>query len=112
MKVFIVSHGDYSDYEIAGVFSTRERAEGYINDVELQALRAQHPDAVLVAFRGHHIHYSTTPFNDIEEFDVDVLPATKYRVVKSVELYGEAQLLSDYPEELVGPEAAFADSIK
>lgn len=30
-KVFIVTSGEYSDYDIKAVFSTREKAEAYIN---------------------------------------------------------------------------------
>lgn len=39
MKVFIVTEGEYSDYQIKAVFSTKEKAEKYIdthgNDTEI-----------------------------------------------------------------------------
>lgn len=30
MKVYLVSHGEYSDYQIDGVFSTSDKADAYI----------------------------------------------------------------------------------
>src|SRR5690242_4270926 len=36
-KVFLVSQGNYSDYRIEAVFSTREKAEAYVADMEAKA---------------------------------------------------------------------------
>ena len=33
-KVYILTDGDYSDYHVVGVFSTRELAEDYVNSSE------------------------------------------------------------------------------
>lgn len=33
-KIFVVTTGEYSDYRISGVFSTKEKAEDFVNFVE------------------------------------------------------------------------------
>lgn len=38
MKVYIVTHGYYSDQSIAAVFSTREKAEQFIQDTRDKGL--------------------------------------------------------------------------
>ena len=50
-KVYMVSEGNYSDYSVEGIFSTRERAELYIRGMKQDA------------------EYSD--FNDIDEIELD-----------------------------------------
>lgn len=38
MKVYIVAHGYYSDQSVVGIFSTREKAEQFIQDTKNKGL--------------------------------------------------------------------------
>ena len=53
MKAFMVTCGEYSDYGICGIFSTKEHAEKYIE----------------VRLRSDDMLY--TEFNDVEEIELD-----------------------------------------
>jgi hypothetical protein len=57
MKVYLVSTGEYSDYTILGLFSTREKADAFIT--ELAKGRFQQP-------------------NDVEEYDLDARVGQAY----------------------------------
>ena len=41
MEVFLVSQGEYSDWYIVGIFSTREKAEKFIADNPVKELKWQ-----------------------------------------------------------------------
>lgn len=58
MKVYVVTSGQYSDYGICGIFSTKENAQQFISD-----RRELHKND----------EYWYDEFNDIDEYEVDQL---------------------------------------
>lgn len=57
MKVYLVSKGEYSDWQIVGVFSTLEKAEAF-----LVAAKGANPDKQ---------KWDHSKYNDVEEWEVD-----------------------------------------
>lgn len=53
MKVFFVSAGDYSDYSIYGVFSTKEKAQNFIDG--LTTPESNEDDTPISAGDRYHI---------------------------------------------------------
>lgn len=68
MKVYVVTSGQYSEYGIWGVFSTKETAQKFISD-----RRELHKD--------DNLYYDN--FNDIDEYEVDQLNKIIERGYKS-----------------------------
>lgn len=108
MKVYIVTHGSYDDYTIAGVFSSRQSARAFMNKDGLRRLRKKHPNADLVDFRGSSLMADDdTPFNRIEEYEVDSLSPTQWRAITTKQRYPKFEPYEGFPAEFVGPAEAF-----
>lgn len=73
MKVYVVTTGEYSDYCIHSIWSSREKAQAYIDDVKSRNVQ----------------HYDN--FNDIDEIEVDSIDATRIQVLAWVFLSDGAE---------------------
>jgi hypothetical protein len=83
-KIFLVTRGDYDDYEIVGAFSTREKAEDYLGEPQLDAIRSQHENVMPIGDRGTWFHdYSKWEYYRIEEVDLDVLSSIQWKAWRS-----------------------------
>lgn len=76
MKVYVVTRGSYSDESIEGIFSTKEKAQKYIDDLSCPKHGGRYDD-----------------FNDIEEYDVDPIVDNNNKWY-SVNITGNGQILS------------------
>jgi hypothetical protein len=63
MKVYAVSSGDYSDYRIDAVYSTKERAEAFINGAtttyDIEEWELDQDPRIAVRMRGVETDVST-----------------------------------------------------
>lgn len=105
--VYIVTHGEYSDYWIVGAFSTEEKAQEYID-----------------AFKNNkQRNYMYGDFNEIEEYDLDELDKCTIMTKQGNKFYcvymyrnGDAEVSDKYPEpidefELIKPpKGMYADN--
>lgn len=71
MKVYLVTSGCYSDYSVDAVFSTREKAEAYIENYNERSI-----------YDGD--------FNEIKEYDMDA-PLETHKILYSVR-FGKAEV--------------------
>jgi hypothetical protein len=67
MKVYVVTHGEYSDYDISHIFATRELAQAFLDDYHARAERASavNPSGYGGSYNGYGDYNS-----DIGEWDV------------------------------------------
>ena len=85
MKVWIVTSGQWDDYDIEGVFSSKEKALAFINEEGFRALRAEHPKAEVVAqyprsWLNQDIDsVEVADFNEPMEMGLDALPPTVWK---------------------------------
>src|ERR1700675_389693 len=93
MKIYIVTSGDYDDYEIVGVFSSLEKARNFLNKSELDALVSQAGDLTVVgiAERGYWLWGQKWGYR-IEGYEVDTLPSLKWRSRTNTATDGEKVL--------------------
>lgn len=100
MKAFLVSHGSYSDTEVDGIFSTREKAEEFMNLRALTALATQYPEAVMLDHRGCWIRTPDATedyFNEIKEYEMDSLAPTEWVFATWKQHFGECENRDDVP---------------
>lgn len=65
--IYLVSQGEYSDYGIVAVFSTREKAEAFVSESEAKALASSNGDGAWKLSYGEDM--------GIEEYELDAAVA-------------------------------------
>lgn len=92
-KVYIVTHGEYSDYGIEGVFSTKENAQEYIK------LSAKKKASKFPSWSEDPAYYEKEEFN-IEEYNIDT-KADKVKqglILYEVRMLQNGEVISVYDE--------------
>lgn len=73
MKVYVVTHGDYDDYRVDGVFSSRKKADEFTGKKRFEYLRKKYPSAILKDLNGTHLTCPPRFDYEVMEMDVDSL---------------------------------------
>jgi len=71
-----VTEGSYDDYHVVGVFSTKEKAESFLNENARQGLLAQHPEIKHKHLWGEQ--------GGIEEYEMDSRPPQEWYARKVI----------------------------
>jgi len=102
MKVFVATRGEYDDFQILGVFSSREAFETFLNESQAAALKAQYPEAVSVSASGYHLN-CPPKLHDFEchEFEMDCLPQVAWEHKTQKEMFPGHALPADYPKDFI-----------
>lgn len=75
----------YEEPEIVGVFSSLEKAKEYLNEGMLDKLKAENPNAVLVAGDCRWLHDGKWDSYEINAIEVDSLSPIKWRLFTNAE---------------------------
>jgi len=84
MTVFLVSAGEYDRYRIVAAFSSREKAEAFVNEKDFSRLKEEHPEALVCAVDDSMILHDKRLNYQIEEMDLDSTPNTVWYLVKDI----------------------------